>query len=63
MLVQVRGMKRLEQAVKPGNYENLWCAGQSVELIKDIKSCEKIIADLVQETYNAWSTLKSKVIE
>ena len=36
MLVQVRGMKKLEDAVKPGNYNNLWCAGQSVEMIHEI---------------------------
>jgi len=37
MLVQVRGMQKLESSVKPGNYNNLWSAGQSVELINDIK--------------------------
>jgi len=46
MLVQVRGLKKLEQAVKPGNYNNLWCAGKSVELIHDVKSCNEIIASI-----------------
>ncbi len=46
MLVQVRGMRKLEQAVKPGNYDNLWCAGKSVELVSEIKSCEQIILDI-----------------
>jgi nitronate monooxygenase len=50
MLVQIRGMKKLEQAVKPGNYNNLWCAGKSVELISDIKSCGEIITEM--ETRN-----------
>jgi len=53
MLVQVRGMKKLEQAVRPGSYENLWCAGQSVEMIDDIKSCQQIITDLINETSQA----------
>lgn len=49
MLIQVQGMKKLEQAVKPGNYDNLWCAGQSVEMIRDIKPCEEIVQRLVTE--------------
>ena len=53
MLTQIRGMKKLEAAVKPGNYDNLWCAGQSVELIDEIKSCKKIVEDLVSETLAA----------
>jgi nitronate monooxygenase len=49
MLVQVRGMKRLEESVLPNNYKRLWCAGKSVELIDDILSCEKIITRLKEE--------------
>ncbi len=53
MLVQLRGMKRLEQSVKPANYNTLWCAGKSVELINDITSCSEIIQRLKQETFLA----------
>ncbi|MBT8195449.1 MAG: nitronate monooxygenase [Bacteroidia bacterium] len=49
MLVQLRGMKKFEQALKPGTYKTLWCAGQSVELIDEIKSTEEIINQLVFE--------------
>lgn len=49
MLVQIRGMKKLADAVKPGNYNNLWCAGQSVEMIHDILPCETIIDHLEKE--------------
>ncbi len=49
MLVQIRGMKRLEESVLPNNYKRLWCAGKSVELIEDILSCEEIIARLKEE--------------
>jgi nitronate monooxygenase len=49
MLVQVRGMKKLEDAIKPGNYNNLWTAGQSVELIDDIKTCDEITQRLIKE--------------
>ncbi len=61
MLVQFRGMKRLEQAVKPATYKTLWCAGQSVELIEDIITCEEIIEKLKQETFNAYRRLSGEV--
>jgi nitronate monooxygenase len=57
MLVQVRGLQKLEQAIKPGNYENLWCAGQTVELINEIKSCDVLIADLINELNEAKKNL------
>lgn len=58
MLTQIKGMKRLEDAVKPGNHNNLWCAGQSVELIDDIKSSREIIEQLLIETNEAFEKLK-----
>ena len=57
MLVQIRGMKKLEDAVKPGNYNNLWCAGQSVEMIHDILPCETIIDHLEKEMEKAMKEL------
>ncbi len=62
MLVQMRGLKRLEAAVKPGNYNNLWCAGQSVELIDEIKSCHEIVDELVSETRFAFDELQEKFL-
>ncbi|MBN8697104.1 MAG: nitronate monooxygenase [Bacteroidetes bacterium] len=61
MWVQLSGMKKLEQSVKPGNYQTLWCAGQSVELIGDIKSVKEIIDRLKTETTKAFENLKSVV--
>jgi nitronate monooxygenase len=49
MLTQIRGMKNLEDSVKPGNYKTLWCAGKSVEMIDSIESCEDIITSLRDE--------------
>ena len=49
MLVQIRGMKKLEQSVLPNNYQTLWCAGKSVELIDNIISCGEIIANIKKE--------------
>jgi nitronate monooxygenase len=58
MLVQVRGMKKLEDAVKPGNYHNLWSAGQTVELIHDILPCEKILERMQQEMETSWKNMQ-----
>jgi len=58
MWVQVSGMKKLEKSIKPGNYESLWCAGQSVELIDDIVSCKELIERLKAETYEAYTQVK-----
>ncbi len=49
MLVQARGMKKLEDSVLPNNYSKLWCAGKSSELITDILPCEEIISNIKSE--------------
>lgn len=53
MLVQVRGMKKLEKAIKPGSYQHLWSAGQSVEMVNDIISTREIVDRLMQELHTA----------
>ncbi len=53
MLVQARGMKKLEDSVLPNNYSKLWCAGKSVELIKDVLPCEQIISQIKTEFNSA----------
>lgn len=63
MLVQLKGMKWLEKSVTPGNYNELWCAGQSVELIDAIKSCDEIIYNLKNETAEAYNKLSQKIFE
>ena len=57
MLVQSKGMKKLEKSVKPGNYNNLWCAGQSVELISDVKSIDNIVQTIMKEHSEARKNL------
>jgi nitronate monooxygenase len=59
MWVQISGMRKLEKSIKPGNYQNLWCAGQSVELINDISSCEAIVEQLKKETKEAFDKINS----
>jgi nitronate monooxygenase len=60
MWVQLSGMKKLQQSIQPGTYQNLWCAGQSVELIDDILPCKHIIDQLKQETMVAYHALYEK---
>ena len=49
MLIQVKGMKKLEKSVKPGNYKNLWIAGKSVQFINEILSIENRISKIKKE--------------
>ena len=53
MLIQTRGMKRLEKSVLPNNYQTLWCAGKSVELIDDVLPCAEIIENIKREYLEA----------
>lgn len=61
MLVQIRGMKKLEESIRPGNYKTLWCAGQSVELVDDILPCGEIIERLKKETAEEFQILRSLI--
>ncbi len=61
MLVQIRGMKRLEKSVLANNYQTLWCAGKSAELITSVLSCEKIISDIKEEYYQRLSEISPGV--
>ena len=57
MLVHLRGMKWLEDAVKPGTHHNLWCAGQSAELIDDIRPVRQLVEDMIREFNEAYAQL------
>ncbi len=59
MLVQIRGMKKLEKAVRPGSYHSLWCAGQTAELIHEISTCKEIITRLENQTKSGMSDLEN----
>ncbi|MDX2442292.1 MAG: nitronate monooxygenase, partial [Bacteroidales bacterium] len=47
-----KGIRMLEKSIKPGNYNNLWVAGKSVETINLIKPVAKIIETLKDEFQN-----------
>lgn len=57
-LTQKKGMEMLEKSISPGNYNNLWIAGQSAELVNDIKSCDEIIKTLKSETLISLNKIK-----
>ena len=59
MLVQARVMKKLEQSVLPNNYQKLWCAGKSSELITTELSCKEIIDQLKAEYIQALAEVKA----
>ncbi|PWV50539.1 nitronate monooxygenase family protein [Chitinophaga sp. S165] len=63
MLVQLRGMKKLEAAVKPGNYDQLWSAGQSVEMVEEISPIHDIVNKLVQELEETLEKTNSLLIK
>lgn len=66
MLVQLRGMKRLEGALQPATYKTLWVAGQSVEMIDSIRPAGEIVDQLREETFETLEKLshitESKVV-
>lgn len=59
MLVQIRGMKRLEKSVLPNHYQTLWCAGKSSELIHDVLPCATIIGNIRTEYETALKRIQS----
>ena len=63
MLVQFRGMKKLEQSVAGGSYKTLWVAGKSSEMVDDILPCAEIIERLKQETFESLGNLSDLVDE
>ncbi|MES2558125.1 MAG: nitronate monooxygenase [Bacteroidota bacterium] len=63
MLIQIRGMKKLEKSVLPNNYQTLWCAGKSVELIDDILPCAEIIHTIEKEYNEAFLFFNRKAEE
>lgn len=43
------GSKALEQSVGQVHRKKVWCAGQTVGIIHDVKSCNKIVEDMIAE--------------
>ena len=61
MIIQRRSFHWLEDAVKPGNYNNLWCAGQTVELIHGIYPIKQIVETMEKEFFSAYLELQRNI--
>ena len=53
MLTFYKGMKKLEKAAFSATYKTVWCAGPSIEYVREIRPVKKIINELIQEFYDA----------
>jgi nitronate monooxygenase len=45
-LTFIKGMKKLEKAAFSSTYQNVWCAGPSIEFTKEILSISEIVHNL-----------------
>ncbi len=63
LLIQFRGMQKLEKSIKPAGYDTLWCAGQSVEMIDEIMPVKQITDKLMTETFDTLARLKKLVLK
>lgn len=46
LFIALKGMKAIEKAAFGATYKTLWCAGPSIEYVKEIRPMKAIIADL-----------------
>lgn len=63
LLIQFRGMQKLEKSIKPAGYDTLWCAGQSVEMIDEIMPIKQITEKLMKETFDTLARLKTLALK
>ncbi|RMG83815.1 MAG: nitronate monooxygenase [Bacteroidetes bacterium] len=64
MLVQYRGMKKIEQSLLPANYKTLWSAGKSVQEIHEIFTVKAIVEKFKEEfeaSLNETCALKNNI--
>jgi nitronate monooxygenase len=47
MIIMLRGMKKIEQAAFGSTYKTVWCAGPSIEDVKEIRSVKAVIDELI----------------
>lgn len=53
MLTYYKGMKLLGKAAFDISYQEVWCAGPSIEFVKEISTVEKVIKRLIAEYHQA----------
>lgn len=49
MLTYLKGMKSLEKAAFSATYKSVWCAGQSIEHVKEVRYVREIVSSMVEE--------------
>lgn len=49
LITSLRGMKSLEKAAFGQTYKTVWCAGQSIKDVHEIKSISKIVESLIEK--------------
>lgn len=49
MILFIQGMKKLRQAAYGFTYKSVWCAGPSIEKVKEIRPMRSIIDDLIRD--------------
>lgn len=55
MLTYYKGMKALEKAAFSATYQTMWCAGPSIEYVKNIRPVKQIVEELMNEYYQVKS--------
>ncbi|NQZ02454.1 MAG: nitronate monooxygenase [Bdellovibrionales bacterium] len=58
-LIHLAGMKALQNAAEKPTWKTVWSAGQSVGLVHEISSCEKIVNDIADELFATLSKMNS----
>ena len=61
MLTYYKGMKSIEQAAFSATYKTVWCAGPSIEFVKDQESVATIVERLISQYSEAEQNFVKKV--
>lgn len=61
MLTFYKGMKLLEKAAFSATYQTMWCAGPTIEFVKEIRPIKTIVEQLTKELEVAYSSEKTTV--
>ena len=61
MITYYKGMKVIEKAAFSASYKNVWCAGPSIEFVKEIKPIKEIVKKIISEYENALKSFSSKI--
>jgi nitronate monooxygenase len=57
-LIHLAGMRALQNAAEKPTWKTVWSAGQSVGLVHEISSCEKIVNDIADELFATMKTMR-----